>query len=401
MEKFLLKKTKTKFLKFITLKVIFPNWYRWCAHRKLVENKIVFVEVRLPNISNSFQLIYQVLKNEYNFDIKECFLHNGFVRGRKYFLYCLLMIREIATAKYVFLNETTNVLGACPIRNETKIIQLWHGCGAFKKFGFSTADLIFGEDKETQQRYPSHNHNSLVTVSSPDVIWAYAEAMQLEHKKEVIKPLGISRTDIFFDDGVLQRAQEKLNQLVPEVKGKKILLYAPTFRGRVAEAVAPEMLDFAMMKKFLADEFILLVKHHPLIKHRPVIKNEISDFVFDITEELTIEEVLCVADVCISDYSSLVFEYSLFERPMLFFAYDLDDYIDWRGFYYPYEDFVPGPIVTTTEMVIEYLMHLERFDLNRVKIFKKKFMSACDGHATSRILQEVFGEDLGKYKKIS
>ena len=115
---------------------------------------------------------------------------------------------------------------------------------------------------------------------------------------------------------------------------------------------------------------------------------------------MSIEDLLCVSDVCISDYSSLVFEYSLFEKPMIFFAYDLDNYYDWRGFYYDYKDFVPGPIHTTCEEMIDYIKNLDtQFDKNKVIEFKNKFMSACDGHATERIMKLVFDESLDRYRK--
>ena len=73
---------------------------------------------------------------------------------------------------------------------------------------------------------------------------------------------------------------------------------------------------------------------------------------------------------------------------MIFFAYDLDDYNDWRGFYYSYDEFTPGPVLTTSEEVVDYLVHLEeRFDPGEVEAFRDKFMSACDGHATDRVLE--------------
>ena len=106
---------------------------------------------------------------------------------------------------------------------------------------------------------------------------------------------------------------------------------------------------------------------------------------------MPIDELLCVSDLCISDYSSLVFEYSLFERPMLFYAYDLEDYFDWRGFYYPYEELAPGPVVRTNEEIADYIQNVEqKFDRARVRAFREQFMSACDGYATERILQLVF-----------
>ena len=78
---------------------------------------------------------------------------------------------------------------------------------------------------------------------------------------------------------------------------------------------------------------------------------------------------------------------------MLFFAYDLDEYFDWRGFYYDYNELTPGPVCKTNDEMIDYISHLdERFDKQKVIDFKEKFMRSCDGHATDRILHMVFAD---------
>ena len=129
------------------------------------------------------------------------------------------------------------------------------------------------------------------------------------------------------------------------------------------------------------------------MRELPPIPADCRDFAFDVTRELPINELLCSADAVISDYSSLVFEYSLFGRPMVFFAYDQDEYADWRGFYYDYDALTPGPVCTTAEGVVSALKAAaEDFDSSEVDAFRERFMSACDGHATDRIIEEVFGE---------
>lgn len=168
------------------------------------------------------------------------------------------------------------------------------------------------------------------------------------------------------------------------------MLYAPTFRGRVSKAIGPDRLDVEAFRMAFEGEYVLLVKHHPFVKDRPAIPSESASFAFDISDKVTIEDALIVADVCISDYSSLVFEYSLFERPMVFFAYDKEEYDDWRGFYYDYEDLTPGPVFKSNQPMIEYLKNVDTlFDKKRVVEFRKRFMSACDGRATDRIIEEV------------
>lgn len=371
----------------------YPKLYNKYAARPVNEKKVVFIEVRESKISDSFSLMYKKVQEEHKYEIHTHFLRSGFSKRKDYQHACEAMITDIADAKYIFLNESSDVIAALPMRKETIVTQLWHGCGAFKKFGMSTAELIFGDDRKTLEKYPYHGNYTYVTVSSPEVVWAYEEAMSLQDKKGVVVPTGISRSDIFYDEEAKKAAQEKLLSVVPQAKSKKVILYAPTFRGRVAKAKTPNKLDIAAFGDALGKDYILLFKLHPFVKKRTAIPEGYEDFAFDLTDDMSIEELLFVADICISDYSSLVFEYSLFEKPMIFFAFDLDNYYDWRGFYYDYKDFVPGPIHTTTEEMIEYIQHVdERFDKKKVQEFRQKFMSACDGHATERIMKMMFGE---------
>lgn len=393
-----IKKPFAKLYKFYMFKIRYPKLYKRYAKNPVDEKKVIFIEGRMKFITNSSEYIYNELKNNYSFDIHTHFPQMGLVGRKEYARLCEAMIKDVATAKYVFMNDASNVIACLPIRKETVVTQLWHGCGAFKKFGLSTADLIFGDDRITQKKYPHHKNYTYVTVSSPEVEWAYTEAMNL--KKGVAVGIGCSRTDYFYNEDNIKLAREKMDKLFPERDGRKIILYAPTFRGRVAKAKMPDELDVAKFNEAFKDEYILVFKHHPLVRKKVLIEEKYKDFAIDCTESMSIDDLLCISDICISDYSSLVFEYSLFERPMIFFAYDLDEYYDWRGFYYDYKEFVPGPICMTNEEMIDYIGDIDRnFDRQRVIDFRNKFMSACDGHATEKIMNLVFKDSLEKYEK--
>ena len=108
------------------------------------------------------------------------------------------MLADAATAKYIFVNEASDVLSCVDMRPETIVTQLWHACGAFKKFGMSTAELIFGPNAEELKRHPNNKNYTYVTVSSPEIVWAYAEAMDMKDRQDAIRPVGTSRTDIFY-----------------------------------------------------------------------------------------------------------------------------------------------------------------------------------------------------------
>lgn len=391
--------TRKKVGQILMFRIVFPLGYKhYIKGKKIKRKKAVFVEVRFDEITDSFRLVYDRMKAD-GFDVHEQFIENIKLGKWGYIKRCLRMLEDISDAHYVFLNDACNVTSCIPLRKGTKIYQLWHACGAFKKFGMSTAELIFGDNRKTLEKYPNYGNLSYVTVSSPEVIWAYEEAMNLKDTKTQVVATGVSRTDVFYDQHFIEQSKAAVYSVCPAAENKKIILYAPTFRGRVAKAESPDCLDIPAMKRALGDEYVLLIKHHPFVKQPPVVPEDCADFAMDVTKSLEIDQLLCVSDVCISDYSSLIFEYSLFERPMIFFAYDLDDYFDWRGFYYNYDELTPGPVVKETEEIIDYIRHLDaRFDQAQVHAFKEKFMSSCDGHATDRIMALVYAETRNKRK---
>ncbi|MBR0161119.1 MAG: CDP-glycerol glycerophosphotransferase family protein [Oscillospiraceae bacterium] len=381
----LLKKTKRIF----TRKVVSPAVYGFSSLKPLDEHKVVFVEGCTKELSSNFAAIYAKLAENGSYRLR-VFCLNKKAMGNRYRGEVLRFLRDAATAKYVFFDDSQDIQGSMGKRKGQVFVQVWHGAGAFKKFGRSTMDKIFGDSRKDADRFPISAQYDLVTVSSEEVKWAYAEALG-EKNSAAVQATGLSRTDCFFDPAYLEKAKRRVFEEVPEASGKKIILYAPTFRGRVAEATAPDRMDIPAFAGAFRSEYVLLIKQHPHVRKRPPIPDGCQGFAFDVTDRLSIEELLCVSDLCISDYSSLIFEYSLFERPMIFFAYDLSDYEDWRGFYYPYEELTPGPVFRTNEEVIRYIRNVDReFDKKTVRAFREKFMSACDGHATDRILKLVF-----------
>ena len=337
-------------------------------------------------------------------------------------LRCLAAIPKIARAEYVYVNESSYFLSSLPIRTETTVIQTWHACGAFKKFGYSAVGKGFGTTEADLEKYPVHKNFSYVTVSSEEVVWAYAEAFHMEDRVQDILPIGVSRTDLYFHSKVRRNAALRVRHVLEDrnpslrdepapacligangafgKKGgamprdcervfekKKLLLYAPTYRGSVREAASPDQLDILRLKEELGDGYLLLIRQHPFVRKKAVIPKGAEGFAMDVSD-LRIEDLIIASDMLVTDYSSIVFEYSLFEKPMVFFAFDLEDYEKQRGFYYPVREMMPGPICHSTHDVAREIRRMETgFDWLRVREFKYRFMGGCDGHATERILR--------------
>lgn len=388
-------KTQAKLLyRWVFFKMLIPVVYLLGSLRRINPEKILFVEHHYPEISNSNLVMYQTLLSQYTFSVERCHLlaNEGGKWGRAGRL--LRGAWQAADARLIFLCESSHLISALPLRKGTTVVQLFHACGPFKKFGFSTAGRLFGDTKKNMLRFHANRNYTFVTVASEAAIPPFAEAMCLVGQEEKILPIGVSRTDIFFQADFHEAARQKLLSVFPQAAGKRVLLYAPTYRGNAYDAATADALDIGAFYEAFAADSVLLLKNHPITRHRPQIAPAFSDFAADVSQEMSIEELISVASVCITDYSSWIFEAALLERPMAFFPHDIETYHDWHGFYQPYEDFVPGPIGRDTGELIEAVREaLGEPWRQQVRAFRKKYMDTCDGHATQRILLRALGEE--------
>ena len=118
--------------------------------------------MRLAELTNSLQTLHRTITEMGGYEVHTHFLRLSFASRRQYDKNCVEFVKDIATAKYIFADEASNVLSCVPMRPETIVTQTWHGCGAFKKFGFSTADLIFGLNREQQLKYPFYKKSEML-----------------------------------------------------------------------------------------------------------------------------------------------------------------------------------------------------------------------------------------------
>lgn len=357
-----------------------------------IEKVALFMQPR-SGLNQSCKYIYHKLgeAGEYKVILRE--LHRGEVDVSEFWKNTEKLMVEMGTAKAVFVHESDSLFGYLDIRKETKVVQLWHGCGVFKKIGLSTSGKKHFKTQEDHEEYPEYNNYSIVTIASPELSWVFEEFMGIGREEGIIQSVGVSRTDEFFDEEYVRNCYRTLYETIPAARGKKVILYAPTYRGVGRKRISPDELDIKKFYEELGDEYILIFKHHQTAIEVPQIPEPYRDnFAYDMTrgKGMSINDLMTVADICISDYSSLVFEYALFERPMMFFVYDLEEYIDERGLYYEFDEITPGPLCRTNDEMIDYIKHVdERFDKQEVADFKNRFMCCCDGHATERILKFI------------
>ena len=349
-----------------------------------VKNKITFATYRTTELDGNFKFIYNKI-NEDNLDYKCNMLfkkYNSSLLGKAdYLLHMISAGYHMATSKFFIIDDYYFPVYAIKPRKENKFIQVWHACGAFKKFGYSVIGKGYGASDDYIEDIPIHSNYDAVLVSSKEVIPYYAEAFNMDAGK--ILPIGVPRTDIFFDMEEKYRIEKNFFDKYPELKNKKIILYAPTFRGRGQTTVSFDMtLDFDMISKNLKEDEVMVLKMHPFVKAR--IDSKWRNII-DLSDSMDINELMIMSDLLITDYSSVVFEFSLMDKPIIMYSPDREEYIKERDFYYEYEEFVPGPIVNNTKELIGKL-NSDGWDTKKVSKFKEKFFDYRDGKSTERFV---------------
>lgn len=378
---------------------LYPWIFNWYSHRPIKEDSVLMITGMFVQLPDNFKMIRDAMTQKgYKCIIllKPQKHHSDLTYRYKLLKQSILFQKYFAQCRFCFLTENYRPVNANKPRPGTQVIQLWHACGAFKKVGYSTGDLSWGCSMDTLKKYNAYGTTTAAMVSSPKIIPDYAEAFNLP--QTLIHPFGAPRTDIFFISDIVKSAPFKLRTLFPQIGNRKVLLYAPTFRGNsIKGSFYIKTLDYMLMKRILGNDYILITKLHPLTaqaaKLTPLELELYGDFVLDASSCLDINTALCAADILITDYSTVMCEYSLLERPMVFYAYDLQQYDRARSFYYNYRDFVPGPIVYDTVQLIEAVQTLSsEFDTSQVKKFRNDFMAGCDGHSTERIVNFVISQ---------
>lgn len=290
-----------------------------------------------------------------------------------------------ATAKIILIDDYTPVLSELKLRRKTKLIQLWHACGAFKTFGFSRT----GKRGGPKQSSLDHRNYDYATVSSKEIRPFYAEGFGIAEDKVVAT--GVPRTDVFFDESYKKNITEKLQKQYPQTVGKKVILFAPTFRGNgklSAEYPESQFSPVKFMEK-MPKEYVLIIKHHPFVNMSYTIPDKWENRILDLSGESEINDLLFITDVLITDYSSVVFEAALLDIPMVMYAFDLRQYIASRDFYYDYEFFVPGKIVENFEDLVSAVRY-QKYEKEKLAQFKARFFDDLDGKSMERVLDLIY-----------
>ena len=362
--------------------------------QKLVDNQIFIESFRGDFYSDSPKYLYEYLYEHYGDKYKYVWVlnhRNAKIPGNPKTVrkFSLGYYWNAAKSKYWLTNTRQSAM--LKKRPDQVLISTWHGT-PLKKLGFDMGNLYLDDPKSKfNYRKDSAEWDYLI---SPNEFTTEKLRSSFAYEGEVLE-VGYPRNDILYnhDEKLVTKIRSDLN--LPE--DKKIILYAPTWRDDESydedKVRFTFKLDLDSMKESLSDEYIILIRTHYFITNQLDLSNH-KGFAFDVSKYEDIAELYLISDILITDYSSVFFDYANLRRPILFYTYDIERYSETlRGFYIDIHKEVPGPLLYTTEEVIDAIENIDEITSQyseKYDEFYERFCSIDDGNASKRIAERIW-----------
>ena len=299
------------------------------------QNRITFISMTADHLTGDFYQINQALKKEGCYDIQyDLFQIHKTIKG--YFLYFINLCHQLIQmkqSKLIILNDNNYIVSKFKPK-ETKVLQIWHACGAIKKFG-----------NQIERSYPIQGYDA-VLCSAPYWKEVYAQAFGVNSSQVYVT--GLPRIDELLDPQRQKTQKEKLYAKYPMIKEKKCILY----------------------------------KFHPLLPDIQIDHQRAID-----CHDEDLYALMHVSDVLISDYSSVILDYSLLNKPMIAYIDDVEEYDQTIGFNLDYRKEFPGPVCLNESELIDALK--EGYIHSDISRFQQKYMIHKDGQNTKRVIEKI------------
>lgn len=380
--------------KMFSQNVYLPAVYDLHRCCRVERNLVVFADAHHDGRPEAMELLYRRLKQsrvQPAYHIVEMYLDFGRASKAEVMEYSTRFMKLYARASVVVVCDNFLPVASCRKKRDTMVVQLWHACGCYKKFGYDAKD-----DIPEGYHGDVYRNLSLVTVSAEAAVEPFSSAMHRTHGE--VQALGVSRTDLYFSRKWRYRCIEAFRELYPDVyeetgagsgresdagsggeagaesgretgarggrktgslrKRRKVVLWAPTFRGNAGQPGLMD-LDTEKLQRQLGKEYLVLTRVHPHMKEaRKAVKNHCP---------IPTEQLYPVVDVLIADYSSLIYEYLLAAQiqnqqdlhgslgvhgGLVLYVPDIDTYMAQRGTYMDIHE-IPGEIVKDADRLAD------------------------------------------------
>lgn len=270
----------------------------------------------------------------------------------------------LSRSKIILVDQTTPLLSNITLAKKSKLIQVWHAGGAFKKIAF---DACNGTIKDLKRIKRIHGNTNFIVTSDKSLTSIYSSAFRIPFN--CVLPFGLLRSDLY---------QGKKKTIL----SKKIVLWAPTFRTNSDRKrycpITPEEVNF-LQAKLLDKGFILAIRLHPSLEWN-------TNFNALNWKDKSLLECIQESGTIITDYSSIIFDFSILGGRIFWYIKDKDEYSRERGVYFDPEKMFPNFVSHNTQDLIYKILSTKH---ENAKELREIFMGACDGHACDRMVKFI------------
>jgi CDP-ribitol ribitolphosphotransferase len=363
-----------KTIKTLVCKCLLSPLYSICALKLVKSNLVVLADGHRFDMPHSVMMVKMHLSEMPDLEVVEYYRDYSFVNPIKGIFAMMSFMPLYARARYVFITDSFIPVSACKKRKETTVIQLWHSSGLMKKIGYDSpqeADTVF----EFQYR-----NYAVFTGASPMVGDVLSNAMRLP--RETFVDTGVTLIDYNYREDLIAGFKKEFYSAYPEYEGKRIVLWAPTFRGTPREGYLVGQEEVWRLSQSLPDDYAVIIKTHRNSKMKE----------YDTEMEYRADMLIHVADVLITDYSSIYFDYLSKKLPIILFCPDLQKYREERGIYIDYES-LPGKHVCDYDGLFNAVMEADSWAdeayRKRLDDVFKEHMSLCDGRSCEKLFKLI------------
>lgn len=345
---------------------------------------IIFASFGGRKYDDSPRAIYEAMLDDKRFD--NCRLvwafmqpeHYNLPRGEKVRIDTLQYYKTLLRAR-VWVTNSSMTRGLSFIGINSFELNTWHG-SAIKRMG---GDINAG-NKSFSLKGKKKNDGVMLAQGQYDVD-VFSRAFN--RSPESFRVIGLPRNDVLAQ--ATEQLQYQLREKLGIDPGKKVILYAPTFReyekdsGNNCVMVPP--MNLKKWKEKLGKDYVLLFRAHYEVAH--VLGIEDDDFVRNVSSYPSLDNLMLASDMLISDYSSIFFDYAIMHKPMISYCYDYDRYATERGMYFDIREWLSS--AAKEDELIELIKQTDTTQKNKATVaFQKEFVTEY-GNATRQALDII------------
>lgn len=360
--------------KSIILTVILYCFYPFTFLSRVNKKRITLISLEHDNLSKDFKLLYEQLSGMKQYELRALLFkfEPNLLGNIRYGIACIRQLFIIQKSRLVIIDYNNFVISNFPHRKQVKVLEIWHATGALKQFG-----------NYVKRDYEIKNYDYVI-ANSDFYKHIYAKAFNVSEQNVLVT--GIPNNDKNFDPRFFEATRQRLIAKYPILANKKVLTYAPTFRGRISTSFKEAKIDLERVHRHLGESYVIIYKVHPLISDSRYENNPNVIFI----EDEFVSSIFCVTDILITDYSAIAIDWMTFDKPIISYAPDLKKYATKPGLTIDYKNEFPGPIsVNEDELIASIKICADDRYRKKREAFRQKTYKYLDGKSTDRVISVI------------